>query len=92
MSVPLRVERRPASRWHAEEATVYVESPDGPERVYEVKAYGPRSDFGRSQPAQVNWSALGAVSAELAESYAEAILRAAEIAPTLQPATETDAP
>lgn len=79
------VTRTPASTYSPEMAEVHVALPGaGSARV---TIYGPQAKFGDFSPAQVNWSAIGSVSAADALAYAGAIALAAAIAPTLAPAT-----
>ena len=50
----------------------------------EVSVYKPETRYeGKLYPAKVNWSALGACEPEYAKQYAEAILKASELAEEL---------
>lgn len=52
--------------------------------VAQVEAYGPRLAYGGAAEAEVNWSALGNQSPEMARTYASMIVLASQIAEGLQ--------
>lgn len=78
-------EREEPTAWTPERIEVLVRWTTG--TTSSVTVEGPRNAFGTLRPPQVNWSAIGAVSAEEATTYATAILVAAQMAATLRPAT-----
>ena len=85
---PFEVVRTPASAWNAEHVEIRVHW-GGTSFPSRVSISGPRHRFGAAElsPAEVDWSAIGSVSPADATLYATAILMAAQIAPTLKPAT-----
>ena len=84
---PITVVSTPPTQYCAELVEVRVHWPSDPNNPSRVAIYGPESKSWGDRPAQVNWSAIGSVSPEEATLYATAVLLAAQIAPTLRPAT-----
>lgn len=74
----ITIERVPAGQYRPARVTIKVSTDTF--RTHDVTVYGPE----HGSPAKVNWSALGAVSAEEAAEYAAAIALGASIAPTLE--------
>lgn len=83
----MNIQMQKASEFTGEYATIQIVLPDSG-RTARVEVWGPQERFGSMGAPEVNWSALGSVSAADAVAYAEAIAFAARLAPTLSGPTK----